>query len=1323
MTSITETLKNHPFRTSLGLLAASAGICSGSPILTGFAVAATSIPYLRRHLSFAPIGTMLKTLFIGSLLFTAPGEAAGLSSCSYHPDEAHHLRDSVQQAALEGRLLSIEDASSGVYIASSGVYIAYDPDQAKIAIVKPENERELGPQNKRAARRGVDLSAEDQYQTNYYPGSSANRQFAARRLDFGSGACQPLGYIDELESDQFFSVEAQQAGHPAGIQRKKVFVQQFISDTTPLVELHPDFQKNPEKAYRFEGNPVLDQVPLEEFQRIALLDLLLFIEDRHPGNLLVSKDVLGNPHLIPIDMDMILPGTFKNTPWTGLFAHGRAKEGLTTEALHWLHELDPDQVASTVRAEGLAEPLARQAKMLALVLKELGSDHSIAEMSQFIFSKLPRLAEVSRENAIKSLSPSDLKNYQKSETIRRALWEKQPISTEDETWYRAYQTDSKKRIETSLEEKTFVYFKRGLQREASALRAKKTRHITFGTTYVAGNPDRDGLSELVSNNQQEYAQYWGLTGKVVTENLLLGQCKTDEHSVDCVPYWNKVAILKNWLNEPSSGKEEWYVLADDDMPVTNMNINPYEAIDLLRSGDDASIIIARDVVQWKTGNRDHSVNTGILIVRKDQKSREFIEKLWAKRNDAYSQTPHCRTLGTCKTQDVLHEQEAFARVLEEDPSLLNRVVKVVNYRDRYQGREIALNTFRRHGCFIRLQEGWKENEFSYNDPADGAWREGDWMGQTAGVPIVGKECGIGGASKFFRLDYLRWMLERTIPIDTQVFSSLTADADIHSPLMEEKATKTIADPRLTNDQRLLDPRLTNDQRLLDPRLTNDQRLLRSIKNSLELTKFKIPTFPNYGQRYWPEDTEAFVESVVEQIQDPETKIKAQQAVDEAWANYVKNQKVGNNGKSYLLKIKDPAIQEKARGYIDQALHGEISSLSQNRRFEEATNLLADIHSPSMKEEATKTIAAARLAYDQRLLQSIKNSLELTKFKNSNSPNYGQRYWPEDSEASVQSLVEQIHDVETKIKAQLAVDEAWATHIKDYKLGNNGKSFLLKIKDPAIQEKARGYIDQALHGEISSLSQNGRFEEATNLLADIHSLSMKEEATKTIAAARLAYDQRLLQSIKNSLEVTKFKIPTFPNYGQRYWPEDSEAFVLRLADQIQDPNTKKQAQRAIGEAWAKYILDENIDKETQLAKIQQESIRDIAREELERPLLEKVQSLASNKKFEQAREIVLQIKSNSVRKKAEQFLDESLLKRIKHILTKTRDNAKYDASKNLDCQDCYWPEDFEQTIEKMISQIFHPDVKKQAKKSVDQARLAHNKLMASTRRGPRARQGT
>jgi hypothetical protein len=311
--------------------------------------------------------------------------------------------------------------------------------------------------------------------------------------------------------------------------------------------------------------------------------------------------------------------------------------------------------------------------------------------------------------------------------------------------------------------------------------ATERKQITFGTTYVKVNPDRDRLSEAVDNNHREYAKIWNLKHRVVDQSLLKDQC-ADPNSflsgkkVDCVPYWNKVALLRNWLATPveNKDKEEWYIIADDDMPVTNMRVNPYQAIDELRRGKDTSIIVTQDVIPWKDNDPQLSVNTGLLFVRKDEQSRRLIEDLWNRRDTPTTiNNPKCQTLGTCQNQDVLHEQEALAQLLKNDRSLYDRVISVVKPRDFYSDakgyiKELALNTFNRAGCFIRSQKGWSERAFNYdfdNQFPEGKWRKGDWMGQPTGIPIFGWNCHDyiqGTAPTFIREDRIKQMIQSVV---------------------------------------------------------------------------------------------------------------------------------------------------------------------------------------------------------------------------------------------------------------------------------------------------------------------------------------------------------------------------------------------------------------------------------------------------------------------------------------------------------------------------------------------------------------------------------
>jgi len=278
---------------------------------------------------------------------------------------------------------------------------------------------------------------------------------------------------------------------------------------------------------------------------------------------------------------------------------------------------------------------------------------------------------------------------------------------------------------------------------------ERDKHIVFGTTYLnGGNPTRNAVSELSVKNHEVYSKEWGLEHHAELENLLEGECTNpiSNKSEECVPYWNKIKMLKNWLEEPKvfPDKEEWRIYLDDDMPVTNMKINPYKAIDQLREGKDSSMIIATDIQPWDKGNVYTSVNTGVLIARKDQAALDLITSVWEKRNTIFDlEDPECPTYGLCKQQKVFHEQQAFSDVLHEISPSLKKTISVVLPRDSWsvQRRQIALNTMFRKGCFEKKGHPYAINYYEDDSKnPDGIWQRGDWMAQVSGVPIMGNYC-------------------------------------------------------------------------------------------------------------------------------------------------------------------------------------------------------------------------------------------------------------------------------------------------------------------------------------------------------------------------------------------------------------------------------------------------------------------------------------------------------------------------------------------------------------------------------------------------------
>ncbi len=277
------------------------------------------------------------------------------------------------------------------------------------------------------------------------------------------------------------------------------------------------------------------------------------------------------------------------------------------------------------------------------------------------------------------------------------------------------------------------------------------RQIVLGTIEDdGGNAMRREIAQLVDRSHAEYAKRYGYDHKFLTKSLVAGKCLDPDLQTptDCVPYWNKIEMFRQWLAEPKKGNgiEEWRAFFDSDMPVTNRQIKLDEIIDLLRDVD-SSVIVTRDGLNWQKGwlsNPEFAINTGLLIVRKDEAAKQVFDAIWARRNDPVDTgDPLCRSLGTCKNQKCLHEQEAFANLLHEQPGLAGTVVSIVKARDPSSLRRghIALNTYHRpESCFKRKRSD-RPVHFVFHrqrDP-DSNWVPGDFTGQTPVVPVYAQE--------------------------------------------------------------------------------------------------------------------------------------------------------------------------------------------------------------------------------------------------------------------------------------------------------------------------------------------------------------------------------------------------------------------------------------------------------------------------------------------------------------------------------------------------------------------------------------------------------
>jgi len=290
------------------------------------------------------------------------------------------------------------------------------------------------------------------------------------------------------------------------------------------------------------------------------------------------------------------------------------------------------------------------------------------------------------------------------------------------------------------------------------------RELILATVYHNhGDSNRDAIAELVTENHRQYAKKWGVKHDVVTEDLVVGKCTDpDTHqAVDCSPQFNKLAYyMQQCANPPPKEVERWVNYADCDLPYTDPNVNPWLALDSLRGDDgDTSTVLVKEGVDWidfypLPGYQTHdprvSINSGYMSARIDPKSCSWIKASWDHRNSprdpASPNYLQCKTMGYCPDRrDVLNDQATIAMALQD--RINNGVgldgISIVLPRDPTSPHRahLALNSMHRNGCVVSIGnygEVYGPFEPGKLDPDDGKWRPGDWNGQPAGFPIMGR---------------------------------------------------------------------------------------------------------------------------------------------------------------------------------------------------------------------------------------------------------------------------------------------------------------------------------------------------------------------------------------------------------------------------------------------------------------------------------------------------------------------------------------------------------------------------------------------------------
>lgn len=312
----------------------------------------------------------------------------------------------------------------------------------------------------------------------------------------------------------------------------------------------------------------------------------------------------------------------------------------------------------------------------------------------------------------------------------------------------------------------------------------------MGIHLVTNTQKTDEVSQLVLDNQQQYANLHGYTFQAFEGNRAK-ECRDKAgRPQECDPQWSKVAIIRDWLNDKlgfslapwkpnrwlldsvtqDNSKEEWLVWMNEDTVITHPHYKLEEMIQRSRAGKQTSVILVKEM--QRHGGEETQIladsdgissgppyvklskseipllNTGMLLVRVDEVSKRFFNQFWERRNwDANLPEQPFATMGTCQAPACEHEQDVLSAWLEHrvrqhqekaPHHTLTEVISAVSPRVEIP----AFNTFARVNSYFDEAKN-KTLDYTKDNP-QARWQPGDFAGQCSGIPTDGRSLDARG---------------------------------------------------------------------------------------------------------------------------------------------------------------------------------------------------------------------------------------------------------------------------------------------------------------------------------------------------------------------------------------------------------------------------------------------------------------------------------------------------------------------------------------------------------------------------------------------------
>ncbi|XP_010508328.1 PREDICTED: uncharacterized protein LOC104784920 [Camelina sativa] len=212
---------------------------------------------------------------------------------------------------------------------TGGAYFMKGSSGKTVGVFKPSDEEPMAANNPR----GLEVSKNGEgAKKGTKVGEGALREVAAYLLDHDGFSGVPPTVMVECRHIGFHNPNGN------GLKTKRGSLQMFVENEGSLDDLG------------------LDTFPVEEVQKISVLDLRLANADRHVGNILRTRDQDGKMIFVPIDHGYTLPSSFEDCTFEWV-NWPQAKQPYSEKTQDYIRTLDAESDITLLKSRGLEIPL------------------------------------------------------------------------------------------------------------------------------------------------------------------------------------------------------------------------------------------------------------------------------------------------------------------------------------------------------------------------------------------------------------------------------------------------------------------------------------------------------------------------------------------------------------------------------------------------------------------------------------------------------------------------------------------------------------------------------------------------------------------------------------------------------------------------------------------------------------------------------------------------------------------------------------------------------------------------------------------------------